>query len=85
MAADPKAVANTQGKLNHTDPNFPILYEDERTRVFKNPTNEIFVEDIRSGAMMRFSPYPGGLQFTTQGIVEPVQINNMIGWRVGPR
>lgn len=80
------ATAATKDKFGGDQ--FPILFEDGRVRVYKNPTNEIFVEDIRSGATMRINSYPhldGGLQFTTDGRVEPVQVNGMIGWRVGRR
>ena len=70
--------------------NFPILYDDGRVRVYKNPTNEIFVEDIRSRVTMRINSYScpdedGGLQFTTVGRVEPVRVHGTIGWRVSPR
>ena len=68
--------------------NFPILFEDDHMRVYKNPANEIFVEDIQSGATMRISSYPlldGGLRFTTKGRVEPIPVANMIGWRISPR
>ena len=66
---------------------FPILFEDGDKRVFKNPANEIFVEDVRSGVTMRINSHGHGegLQFTTIGRVEPVTVNGSIGWRVGPR
>lgn len=67
--------------------NFPILYEDGCLRIYKNPSSEIFVEDMRSRATMRISSYgysDGGLQFTTDGQVGPIRLSNMIGWRVGP-
>ncbi len=76
-------------KYKFEDMNFPVLFDDGLVRVYKNPSDEIFVEDVRSGATMRISSYghgDGGLQFTTNGRVEPIiQVNNMIGWRVGPR
>jgi hypothetical protein len=66
--------------------NFPILYENDRVLVYKNPTNEIFVEDVRSGVTMRISSHPhGGLLFTTDALVEPVRVTNMIGWRIKNR
>ena len=66
---------------------FPVLFEDGRVRVYKNPTNEVFVEDIRSGATMRINSYGhgDGIEFTANGRVEPIQVNGMIGWRVSPR
>ena len=81
---------NATAKAKHKFGNegFPILFENGPVRVYKNPSNEIFVEDIRSGATMRINSYPhleGGLRFTTDRRVEPVQVNGMIGWRVGPR
>jgi len=81
-----QATAKVRYKFGNED--FPILYEDHRVRVFKNPTNEIFVEDVRSGATMRINSYPhldGGLQFTTDGRVEPIRVTNTIGWRISPR
>jgi len=68
---------------------FPILYEDGVFRIYKNPTNEIFIEEKESGTTIRMNPYchgNGGIQFTTGGcVVEPIMVNHMIGWRVGPR
>ena len=66
---------------------FPIHYERGYLRVYTNPSGELFVEDTRSGVSMRINPsHPdGGLEFTTDGRVEPIQVNGMIGWRVGPR
>ena len=67
---------------------FPILFDDGRMRVYKNPTNEIFVEDKESGSTMRVSQYlhgKKGLQFTTDELVEPIRVANTIGWRIGPR
>ena len=68
--------------------NSPILFDNGLIQVYKNPANEIFVEDIRSGTTMRINSYShlsGGLQFTTDGRVEPIQINGTIGWRIGRR
>ena len=79
-------MAETKYKIDGK--NFPILFEDGRVQVYKNPTNEIFVMDIQSGVTIRINSYlysDGGLQFTTDGRVEPVRVANMIGWRVGPR
>ncbi len=79
-----QAAAETRCK--NGDTNYPILYEDYNLRVYKNPSNEIFVEDIESGAVMRIFSYLSrgngtqGLSFTTSERVEPVQIDNMIGW-----
>ncbi len=77
----------TATKFKHGSESFPILFEDGRVRVYKNPTNEIFVENIRSGLTMRISAslYDDGLQFTADGRVEPILVNGMIGWRVGSR
>ena len=64
------------------------IYENGSLRIYKNPTNEIFVEDKKTGTTIRMSDYPhgkGGLQFTTDQLVEPIRVTNMIGWRVGPR
>ena len=77
-------MAQTATRYKNSD--FPILFQDGDVRVYKNPTNEIFVEDIRSGATMRINSYGHGegLQFTADGRVEPIQVNGMIGWRISP-
>jgi len=80
--------ATAEAKCKFGNEGFPILFEDGLLRVYKNPSNEIFVEDVRSGATMRISSYlypKGGLRFTTDELVEPIQVNNMIGWRISPR
>lgn len=67
------------------DENFPILYEGGGLRVFRNPSGEIFVEDILTSTRMRISAYPagaGGLQFTANGRVDPLITNGCIGWRI---
>jgi len=68
---------------------FPILYEKGPIRIYKNHTDEIFIENTETRTTMRISKYPhgdGGIQFTTGGaLVEPIKVNGMIGWRVGPR
>ena len=76
-----------QAEFGPGSESFPILYQDGQVRVYRNPTREIFVEDIQSGAAMRISSYGHGegLQFTADGRVEPIQTNGMIGWRVSRR
>lgn len=65
---------------------FPVHYEGRGMRIYTNPCGEIFVENIASGLTMRFNSGPnGGLVFTTEGLVEPIQVSNMIGWRISPR
>ena len=72
-------------KFQFGNEGFPVFFDDGRLRVYKNPTNEIFVEDCKTGATMRINSGRNGLQFTTSEVVEPVQVPGMIGWRVGPR
>jgi hypothetical protein len=75
-------------KYQFGNESFPVLFDDGLVRVYKNPTNEIFVEDKETGATMRINRYPygkKGLQFITAELVEPIQVNNTIGWRIGPR
>lgn len=67
---------------------FPILFTDGYVRVYKNPTNEIFVECIRTHAKMRISAHAhpdGGLRFSTDGRVEPFPFNGGIGWKITQR
>jgi hypothetical protein len=77
-----------QKRYKYGSVSFPILFEGYGIRVFRNPSGEIFVEDVESGVTMRLSQshYPGGgIQFTTEGFVEPIRVTNMIGWRVANR
>jgi len=69
----------------HDNAQFPILCEVRGVRVYKNPTDEIFIENIETGVTMRLKASCGGLEFTSEGRVEPIQVSNMIGWRVGRR
>lgn len=71
-----------------TDTQLPEIYNDGRIRIFRNHCREIFVEDVRSGTTIRFGFHgygKGGLEFTTDSLVEPIRVTNTIGWRVGPR
>lgn len=77
-------MARTATKDRFGGDQFPILFEDGEKRVYKNPTNEIFVEDVRSGATMRINSR-GGLLFTVTGDVRPTVVNGMIGWHVSRR
>jgi hypothetical protein len=64
------------------------IYHKGGIKITTNSCDEIFIEDTKSGTVMRLSTIPkGGLEFTTQGntLVEPVRISNMIGWHVKPR
>lgn len=75
-------------RFEHGSESFPILHDNGRIRVYKNPCGEVFVKDIRSGATMRINSYGygrGGLSFTTDGRVEPIRVTNTIGWLVEPR
>ena len=77
-----------QAKFENGCEHFPILYEGYGVRIFKNPCGEIFIRDAQSGVTMRLkhsTNSSGGLEFTTEGSVEPIRINNMIGWRVCKR
>lgn len=63
---------------------FPELFNDGRMRVFKNPSNEIFVENVATGAQMRISSNVRGLGFTTFGgsRVQPTVVAGSVGWEV---
>jgi len=76
---------DTAKKFMHGNKDLPILYEDSFIRIFTNSEGDLFIRDLRSGAEMRISSCyhtGGGLQFTTEERVEPININNMIGWRI---
>jgi len=65
---------------------FPILFRDGKVKVYKNPTNEIFVEDVATGAQMRISSNGRGLGFTAfSHRVQPTVVAGSIGYEVVPR
>ena len=62
---------------------FPVLYEDGTVKIYKNPTNEIFVKNLKSGAEMRITPRKEKLELTTHGsYMKPCIINGSIGYTV---
>ena len=76
-----------KARYEHGNSNLPIHYEGGNLRVYTNPSGELFVKDTKSGTKIRISPCSyarGGLQFTTDGQVEPIQVNNMIEWSITP-
>lgn len=79
--------ATAEVKYAHGSEHLPIIYEDVCLLVYKNPSGDIFLEDLRSGVTMRVMscPFSVGLQFTTQGIVEPIPSDDTIAWTVRPR
>ena len=79
-------MAQTQFPEKPRNEQFPVLYADGELVVYKNPTREIFVKDKRTGTTLRIKPCrygKGGLEFTTDQLVLPFQVNGMIGYRVG--
>jgi hypothetical protein len=64
-----------------------VHYESEGgcLRVYSNPSGELFVENTKAGVTMRIAAVPTGLQFTTEGRVEPIRVTNTIGWHIGRR
>ncbi|GEM_PF-2301829 len=58
---------------------FPILYEDHTVRVFKNPSGEIFVENVRGvEATIRIGADRDGLSVTAHdGTFTPWAINGL--------
>ncbi len=78
--------AKADARFEHGNKQFPIHYEGRYMRVYTNPSGELFVEDTRCGVWMRINlSHPDGLEFTTDGRVEPIRVTNMIGWRLSPR
>ncbi|OGF37029.1 hypothetical protein A2482_02550 [Candidatus Falkowbacteria bacterium RIFOXYC2_FULL_48_21] len=79
-------MAQAKKKDRFNSEGFPIHYESGYLRVYTNPSGELFVEDVRSGVKMRLNPArPDGLEFTTNGRVQPVVVTGTIGWWVTPR
>ncbi len=79
-----KPVKNRYGKDG-----FPILSEKLGQVVYENPNGEIVIEDLQTGCTMRVkNHYPspgGGIQFTVTGNLQPVVVDGVLVWRVGPR
>lgn len=68
------------------DDQFPIHFRGFGLCVYTNPSGEVFVKDEKTGTTMRMSQHHrGGLQFTTDGKVEPERVAGTIGWQVSPR
>ncbi len=65
---------------------FPTIFTDGRIRIYKNPTNEIFMKHLKTGVTIRFYDSSDGIGFTTQhAIVEPQRVSNIIGWLIRKR
>ena len=78
----------SQTQRHEDSDQFPILFEGRGVRIYKNPCDEIFIENIETRIVMRLSASQGGLEFTAfncGAIVEPIVVANSIGWRVGKR
>ncbi len=73
-----------QKKYMYGDEQFPILYENDEIRIFKNPSNEIFVESVKACAesRIRINISGGNLLFTTNQDVRPIPHNNMVAWLI---
>lgn len=81
-------MAQSAKRFKRDNEQFPILFERGNLQIYKNPTDEIFIEDLQTGASIRLNVDPrGGLQFTTGAheLVEPERVSNMIGWRISKR
>ena len=76
--------ATPKQEIDQTE-QFPILFQGKGLRIYKNPRDEVFVEEIDSGVTMRCNARHGGIEFTTDGRVEPIQVSSLIGWRVFQR
>ena len=76
-------------KDGRNEDEFPkTVYDDGKIHIKVNHCGELFIKDTESDATIRLKSYPhlkGGLQFTTDGRVEPIRVTNMIGWSVVPR
>lgn len=64
------------------DEQFPVLFENDKIRVFKNPSDEIFVEtkDFEHSVQMRVSTQRHSLLVTAgngNGIMTPSSINGL--------
>lgn len=72
-------------KFMHGSVDFPILFQNYGMVVYKNPSGEIFVQNKVSKVQMRLTYVGRGLVFTTEDLVEPTRVTNMIGWKITPR
>jgi hypothetical protein len=62
---------------------FLVHYIRRDIKVFTNSSGEVFVENTKTGVRMRINITREGLQFTTDSIVQPARVSNMIGWNIG--
>jgi hypothetical protein len=75
-------VANP-GSQDSEDDQFPVLFKDGRLKVYKNPSGEIFVEDVRTGALLRIGTDGRGLMLTAFGHkIQPEVVGGSIGYSV---
>ena len=70
-------------KYVYGNKDFPILMESHEIRVYKNSSDEVFIEEKETGIVLRFSA-GNGLAFTTDSGVslEPRMVGAKLGWGV---
>ena len=67
------------------------LFNDGKVRIYRNPSNEITVQDIDSGLEIRLTSFPDkyfgdtGMIFTSNGYVQPSFTAYNIFWTIKPR
>jgi hypothetical protein len=78
------SVEKLMDKVIEEKPQFPVHYTGRDIKVFTNSSGEVFVENTKTGVHMRINATREGLQFTTNNftIIQPIIVNNLIGWSV---
>ena len=51
--------------------------------IFSNGSGELFVRNPDSRVEIRISKSGNSIIFTSQALVTPIRISNMIGWKIG--
>ncbi len=75
--------------MERNDSQFSTLHKGRGLHIYKNnSTGEIFIENLESRVTMRMNGDGRSINFTAfdQGVVvEPIVVNNSIGWRVAKK
>jgi hypothetical protein len=58
---------------------FPVLFENAMIKVFKNPSDEIFIEHKHSGVQLRIADMSNDLSilFSTNSVIVPYSMNGL--------
>lgn len=65
---------------------FPEIFNDGRLRIYRDSSQKICIEDVKSGVSMTLNAHPhGGLEFRTDDCVETIKVFYATSWKIVPR